>query len=101
MQRLSQILTSHTIKVTGKGTFKDEFVTCGGISLKNVNTKTLQSKIVSRLFFAGEILDIDGITGGYNFQSAWSTGWHAGNTIGTLAAASFSNLSDTEKKENS
>eukprot|EP00466_Bigelowiella_natans_P020612 jgi/Bigna1/57685/fgenesh1_pm.24_\ len=82
MQRLSQILTSHTIKVTGKGTFKDEFVTCGGISLKNVNTKTLQSKIVSRLFFAGEILDIDGITGGYNFQSAWSTKFALGKLFG-------------------
>ena len=67
--------------IQGKGTFKDEFVTCGGISLKEINFKTMSSKICPHLYFAGEILDIDGVTGGFNFQSAWTTGWLAGNAI--------------------
>jgi len=85
--KFSEELTSQKIRITGKGAFKDEFVTCGGVSLKDVDTKTLQSKKVPGLFFAGEILNIDGITGGYNFQSAWSTGWHAGSSIGALAGS--------------
>ena len=68
-------------EIKGKGVFKDEFVTCGGIKLKEVNFKTMESKICPHLYFAGEILDIDGITGGFNFQSAWTTGWLAGNAI--------------------
>lgn len=64
-------------KVQGKTTFKEEFVTCGGISLKEINLSTMQSKIIPNLYFAGEVLDIDGITGGFNFQNAWSTGWIA------------------------
>ena len=68
-------------KVEGKTTFKEEFVTCGGISLKEIDFKTMQSKIVPNLFFAGEILDVDGITGGFNFQNAWSTGWLAAKNI--------------------
>jgi hypothetical protein len=58
--------------------FKEEFVTCGGVNLKEVDFKTMQSRLRPGLYFAGEILDIDGITGGFNFQSAWSTGWIAG-----------------------
>jgi predicted Rossmann fold flavoprotein len=68
-------------KITGKGVFKDEFVTCGGVSLKEINFKTMESKICPNLYFAGEILDIDGVTGGFNFQSAWTTGWIAGNAM--------------------
>ncbi len=64
-------------KVQGKTTFKEEFVTCGGISLKEINLSTMQSKIVPNLYFAGEVIDVDGITGGFNFQNAWSTGWVA------------------------
>ncbi len=64
-------------KVEGKTTNKEEFVTCGGITLSEVDFKTMDSKLCSNLFFAGEILDIDGITGGFNFQSAWTTGWIA------------------------
>ncbi|MGQ0828942.1 MAG: NAD(P)/FAD-dependent oxidoreductase [Bacteroidota bacterium] len=67
--------------VAGKTTFKEEFVTCGGISLKEINFTTMQSKIMAGLYFAGEILDIDGITGGFNFQNAWSTGWVAAQNI--------------------
>jgi hypothetical protein len=67
-------------QVASKGAFKDEFVTCGGVSLKEIDFRTMQSKICDGLYFAGEILDIDGITGGFNFQSAWSTGWIAGTS---------------------
>ncbi len=64
-------------KVLGKTTFKEEFVTCGGISLKEIDFSTMQSKIIPNLYFAGEIIDVDGITGGFNFQNAWTTGWIA------------------------
>ncbi|MBC7514862.1 MAG: NAD(P)/FAD-dependent oxidoreductase [Alkalinema sp. FL-bin-369] len=68
--------------ITGKGVFKDEFVTCGGVDLKEVDFKTMESRTCPGLYFAGEVLDIDGVTGGFNFQSAWSTGWIAGQAIG-------------------
>jgi len=75
IKTLLDMLIRDPYKVKGKTTFKEEFVTCGGISLKEIDFATMQSKIVKNLFFAGEVLDIDGITGGFNFQSAWSTGW--------------------------
>ena len=65
----------------GKTTHKEEFVTCGEVTLKEVDFKTLQSKICPGLYFAGEILNIDGVTGGFNFQNAWTTGYIAGNSI--------------------
>lgn len=68
--------------IQGKGVFKEEFVTCGGINLKEINFKTMESKISPNLYFAGEILDIDGVTGGFNFQNAWTTGWIAGQAMG-------------------
>lgn len=68
-------------KITGKGVFKEEFVTCGGVSLKEIDFKTMESKICPGLYFAGEVLDIDGVTGGFNFQSAWTTSWLAGIAI--------------------
>ena len=71
-------------QITGKGVFKEEFVTCGGVSLKEINFKTMESKICLGLYFAGEVLDIDGVTGGFNFQSAWTTGWLAGNAMGLI-----------------
>lgn len=74
-------LTDARFMVAGKGIFKEEFVTCGGVSLKEIDFKTMQSKLRPGLFLAGEILDIDGITGGFNFQSAWSTGWIAGTSM--------------------
>ena len=67
--------------IAGKGVFKEEFVTCGGVKLSEVDFKTLQSRRCPGLFFAGEVLDIDGVTGGFNFQSAWTTGWLAGQAI--------------------
>lgn len=69
--------------IHGKGIFKEEFVTCGGISLKEINFKTMESKLVPGLYFAGEILDIDGLTGGFNFQSAWTTAYLAGKAMVT------------------
>lgn len=79
LQKLAQELTAGEYKIQGKGQFKEEFVTCGGVSLKEVDFKTMQSRIVDGVFFAGEVLDIDGLTGGFNFQAAWTTGWLAGN----------------------
>jgi predicted Rossmann fold flavoprotein len=64
--------------VRGKGEFKEEFVTCGGVNLDEINFKTMESRLCPGLYFAGEILDIDGLTGGFNFQAAWTTGWLAG-----------------------
>ncbi len=69
------------LPVSGKSLNKDEFVTCGGVQLDEVNLKTMESRLVPQLYFAGELLDIDGITGGFNFQSAWSTGWLAGRAM--------------------
>jgi predicted Rossmann fold flavoprotein len=69
-------------EITGKGVFKEEFVTCGGVDLKEIDFKTMESRVCPGLFLAGELLDIDGVTGGFNFQSAWSTGWIAGGAIG-------------------
>jgi len=70
------------LHVTGKGAFKEEFVTCGGVQLDEVNFKTMESRLCPGLYFAGEILDLDGLTGGFNFQSAWTTGWLAGQAMG-------------------
>ena len=77
---INQLLRSE-FSVTGKNLNKDEFVTCGGIKLNEVNFKTMESRICHGLFFAGEVLDIDGITGGFNFQAAWTTGWIAGRAM--------------------
>jgi predicted Rossmann fold flavoprotein len=75
--RIVQFLTNDRYKVEGKTTFKEEFVTCGGVSLEDVNMKTMESKKCPGLYFAGEVLDIDAITGGYNFQAAWTTSFIA------------------------
>ena len=76
---LTNELTSGTFHVSGKSINKDEFVTCGGVRLPDVNLKTMESKLTPGLYFAGEILDIDGITGGFNFQNAWTSGFLAGS----------------------
>ncbi len=78
INKLLNLLTNDEYSVKGKTTFRDEFVTCGGVSLKSVDMATMQSKKVKNLYFAGEVLDIDAITGGYNLQAAWSTGFLAG-----------------------
>jgi predicted Rossmann fold flavoprotein len=79
--RLTQQLTRTELAVTGKSLNKDEFVTCGGVRLREVDFKTMESRLCPGLYFAGELLDIDGITGGFNFQAAWTTGWIAGQAM--------------------
>lgn len=81
IKALASELCSSVYQVTGKSTFKDEFVTAGGVDLKDVNFKTFSSRVAPNLYFAGEILDIDGITGGFNFQAAWTGGFLAGNAM--------------------
>lgn len=79
--KLIQLLINHELQVNGKTTFKEEFVTAGGIALKEVDANTMQSKLQKGLFFAGEILDVDGITGGFNFQHAWTSGYIAAKGV--------------------
>ena len=75
---LAAQLTGAEFKVVGKSIFKEEFVTCGGVRLSEVDFRTMESRVCPGLHFAGEVLDIDGVTGGFNFQSAWTTGMIAG-----------------------
>jgi predicted Rossmann fold flavoprotein len=84
--RLIQQLSATEFQVAGKSLNKDEFVTCGGVRLSEVDFKTMQSKLCPGLYFAGELLDIDGLTGGFNFQAAWTTGWIAGNAMAAQGA---------------
>jgi predicted Rossmann fold flavoprotein len=81
LRNLATELTAGEFQIEGKGQFKEEFVTCGGVKLNEVDFKTMQSRLVDGLFFAGEVLNIDGLTGGFNFQSAWTTGWLAGTAL--------------------
>jgi predicted Rossmann fold flavoprotein len=82
---LIQLLTRYTLEIKGKTTFKEEFVTCGGVDLKDIDAQTMESKLVPGLHFAGEMMDVDGITGGFNFQHAWTSGWIAAQHIGQMA----------------
>lgn len=81
MQTLALLLTQHTFKIHGKSTFKEEFVTAGGIDLKEINFKTMESKLHPTLYFAGETINVDAITGGFNFQNAWTTGFLVSQAI--------------------
>lgn len=81
LEKLAHELTIGVYNIQGKGVFKDEFVTCGGVNLKEINFQTMESKICPNLYFAGEILDVDGVTGGFNFQNAWTSGYLAGVAI--------------------
>jgi predicted Rossmann fold flavoprotein len=78
---LSSLLSNSIFNVTGKSTFKEEFVSAGGVDLKEINFKTMESRLHKNLFFAGEVLNIDALTGGFNFQAAWTTAWIAAETI--------------------
>ena len=82
LQALTSQMVAAQFQITGKSTFKEEFVSAGGVSLKEVNFKNFESKICPGLFLAGEVLDIDAITGGFNFQAAWTGGWLAGKAMG-------------------
>jgi hypothetical protein len=81
MNELIRQLRATELVVDGKSLNKEEFVTCGGVRLREINFKTMESRITPNLYFAGELLDIDGVTGGFNFQAAWTTGWIAGHAM--------------------
>ncbi len=83
--KLIKTLTAQEFAVKGKTTFKEEFVTCGGIKLNEIDAATMQSKLHPNLYFAGEIMDVDGVTGGFNFQHAWTSGWIAAMAIGEIS----------------
>jgi predicted Rossmann fold flavoprotein len=85
LERLAKQLTQAVFNVEGKSTFKEEFVTAGGVHLKEINFKTFESKYVQQLYFAGEVLNIDAVTGGFNFQNAWTSAYIAAKTIANLA----------------
>jgi hypothetical protein len=78
LNKLVSVLTNDVYSVKGRTSFREEFVTCGGVSLESIDFNTMQSKVCKNLYFAGELMDIDGITGGYNFQAAWTTAFIAG-----------------------
>jgi predicted flavoprotein YhiN len=84
-------LTDFVMPVKGKTTFKEEFVTAGGIHLSEIDPATMMSRRIPGLFFAGEVLDVDGVTGGFNFQHAWTSGW--------IAAASIAEMSGPQVKK--
>jgi predicted Rossmann fold flavoprotein len=81
-QQFIQLLTRMSLSIKGKTTFKEEFVTCGGVDLAEIDAGTMESKLVPGLHFAGEMMDVDGITGGFNFQHAWTSGWLAAQHMG-------------------
>ena len=82
--KLVEKLLRDAYHVKGKTTFKEEFVTCGGVKLGEINPQTMESRIVPNLYFAGEIMDVDGITGGFNFQHAWCSGFLAAQALSEL-----------------
>jgi predicted Rossmann fold flavoprotein len=84
-QSLIQFLTRFTLDIKGKTTFKEEFVTCGGVDIKDIDPLTMESKFCPGLHFAGEMMDVDGVTGGFNFQHAWTSGWVAAQHIANEA----------------
>ena len=92
--KLIAMLTTQIFEVNGKTTFKEEFVTCGGIKLSEIDPNSMQSKKVEHLFFGGEVMDIDGVTGGFNFQNAWTTGFIAAQSISSKSV----NSSTTDMK---
>ena len=83
-RKLIQLLVRTSLPIKGKTTFKEEFVTCGGVDLSDIDASTMESKIVAGLHFAGEMMDVDGITGGFNFQHAWTSGWLAAQHMAHL-----------------
>jgi len=81
LECLAEQLTNAVFKVTGKSTFKEEFVTAGGVDLKEVNFKTYESKRIPNLYFAGEVINVDAVTGGFNFQNAWTGAYIVSQSI--------------------
>ena len=89
LRKLATELGAGRYRVSGKSTFKEEFVTAGGVDLDEVNFKTFESKLHPGLYFGGEVLDIDAITGGFNFQAAWTGGWLVGTAVVGFGKVSF------------
>ena len=85
LRALAAEMTAGVYQIEGKGVFKEEFVTAGGVALKEVDFRSMESRMVPGVHFAGEYLDIDGLTGGFNFQAAWTTGWLAGQAVAAVA----------------
>ncbi len=81
LRKIADLLFSTKFQIDGKNRYKDEFVECGGVNLKEINFKTMESKITKNLYITGELLDVDGITGGFNFQNAWTSGFIAGSSV--------------------
>ena len=90
LNRLTNALCNDQYQIAGRAAFKDEFVTCGGIDLSGINPNTLEAKTLPQLYFAGEVLDIDGVTGGFNFQAAWTTAYVVSMAINQQAGCSRS-----------
>lgn len=88
LARLAEELAGGVYAMDGQSAFKEEFVTCGGVRLDEVDFRTMESRVCPGLYFAGEILDVDGVTGGFNFQNAWTTGWLAGRAMAVTSSAS-------------
>ena len=82
LNRLVALLTGQQLQVDGKNRFKEEFVTCGGVALSNVDSSTLECRRLPGLYFAGEVLDVDAVTGGFNLQAAWTMGYVVGRSVG-------------------
>jgi predicted flavoprotein YhiN len=85
MQKILENLCRKKLKVNGKSTFKDEFVTAGGIDLKEINFKNMSSKLLPNFHIAGEVLNIDAVTGGFNFQACWSEAWLIAQHLNSLS----------------
>jgi predicted flavoprotein YhiN len=81
LRKWAEVLTESAFSVVGKSTHKDEFVTAGGVALNEVSFSSMESRICPGIYFAGEVVDIDALTGGFNFQAAWTTGWIAGHAM--------------------
>lgn len=88
IHRLATSLCTSQLSMEGKTTFKEEFVTCGGVDLKEIDFKTMESRLVAGLYFCGEVINVDGITGGFNFQNAWSTAWLCAQSISQTSPVS-------------
>jgi len=93
---LCKYLTKNNQLIIGKGPFGEEFVTAGGINLKEIDLKSMESLVCKGLYFAGEVLNIDGVTGGFNFQHCWTSGWIAGRAI---ASSKKKRLTNSKVKE--
>ena len=88
MERLSSVLEKDVYSAKGKATFKEEFVPCGGVPLKKLKPKSMESKLLQGLYFCGEVMNVDALTGGFNFQAAWTSAWLVAQSINQALAAS-------------